>query len=274
VKRILVFLALVTLFAGVFELAIVRIGSMDPYVFPLMWAPALAAFAACKLTGKPISSMGWGWGETRWQALSWGIPILYSVVAYLAVWATGFGGFPNHDFVQEQARHLHITAFPEWAQIATYTLMSISYGFLRSSASALGEEIGWRGFLVPELMKRFSFNGTVAIAGTAWLLYHVPILVGANYNAGTPPAFALACFAVLIYSGTAIFTWMRMRSGSLWAGVFLHGSHNIVIQGVLTPITVNTGKTAWAIDEFGIAVPAVMLLLAVYFWTRRGELPA
>jgi hypothetical protein len=44
------------------------------------------------------------------------------------------------------------------------------------------------------------------------------------------------------------------------------------VQGIFTPLTRDTGKTAWYIDEFGIVLPLVTLCFAIYFWTRRGEL--
>jgi hypothetical protein len=41
---------------------------------------------------------------------------------------------------------------------------------------------------------------------------------------------------------------------------------------IFTRLTVNTRKTQYFIDEFGIVVPVVMFAFAIYFWRRRGEL--
>ena len=67
---------------------------------------------------------------------------------------------------------------------------------------------------------------------------------------------------------------LRLKSGSLLTGAILHGSHNLYIQGIFTPITRNTGKTAWFIDEFGCVLPLVAIAFAIYFWSKRRELPA
>jgi len=45
------------------------------------------------------------------------------------------------------------------------------------------------------------------------------------------------------------------------------------IQNIFTPLTRNTGKTNWFIDEFGVVLPLLIICFAVYFWRRRDELP-
>ena len=142
-----------------------------------------------------------------------------------------------------------------------------------SLSHALGEEIGWRGFLVPELANNVSFTATALISGIIWSLWHYPVLIFADYNAGTATWYALLCFTVMVVGISFIFAWMRLKSGSLWTGALLHASHNLYVQAVFTPLTRNTGKTAWFIDEFGAVLPLVAVVVAIYFWTRRHELP-
>jgi membrane protease YdiL (CAAX protease family) len=96
--------------------------------------------------------------------------------------------------------------------------------------------------------------------------------VFADYNSGTPAWYGLSCFAVMVVSSSFIFTWFRLKSGSLWTAVLLHASHNLFIQAFFTPLTIDTGKTKYFYDEFGVVLPVITLLLAIYFWSRRGEL--
>lgn len=50
----------------------------------------------------------------------------------------------------------------------------------------------------------------------------------------------------------------------------LHATHNAFIQRFFTLLTKpNGGLTAYAIDEFGLAVPLVVVLFAVGFWLER-----
>jgi len=45
----------------------------------------------------------------------------------------------------------------------------------------------------------------------------------------------------------------------------------LYVQAIYTPLTRNTGKAAWFIDEFGAILPLVVLGFGIYFWSRRNE---
>jgi membrane protease YdiL (CAAX protease family) len=243
------------------------------YVFGLMWCPALAGMLTLRLNGRSIAELGWKWGETKYQVRSWYIPLVYASVAYAIVWMFRLGAFGNPEFYDSLVKSMHLGG-PPWISIVLGLILIGTYGLVRSVSSALGEEIGWRGFLVPELSKTTSFTATSLISGVVWSLWHYPILIYGDYNAGTPTWYGLTCFTVLVIAISFVFAWMRLKSGSLWTGAILHGSHNLYIQGIFTPLTRNTGKTAWFIDEFGCVLPLVAIAFAIYFWSKRRELPA
>jgi hypothetical protein len=58
----------------------------------------------------------------------------------------------------------------------------------------------------------------------------------------------------------------------LWPGVVLHAAHNTFIQEFFDPLTVDHSKTRYVAGEFGAALFALSILMAIYFWTRRNEL--
>jgi membrane protease YdiL (CAAX protease family) len=274
--RVLTYLGLTALFSSVFYALIIHAGSLGAgggsYVRGLMWCPALAAFATCAWRGKDLRELGWGWGEGRWQWWSYLLPLGYAFVAYLAVWLAGWGGFPQWGVVPGIAKSFGWTGLPPSFVLAGYILFTGSIGLVGSVSSGLGEEIGWRGFLVPELMPHLGFTRTALLTGVIWATWHVPILVGADYNNGTPTWYGLTCFAVMVIAISFPFAWLRMRSGSLWSAALLHGSHNLFVQAIFTPLTTPKGKiTPYAIDEFGFALPLMTVLVAVYFWRRRKE---
>lgn len=271
------YLLFVLLFSSVFYFLIIRAKHLGAggglYVFGIMWCPALAAFITLKLNGRSLADLGWKWPATKYALMSWYIPLIYAAIAYAIVWLSGLGGFPNHDFVASLVTRMGSRLSPAAATIL-YVLLMGSFGMVRSLSSALGEEIGWRGLLVPELSKSLGFTATALISGIIWSLWHYPILIFADYNAGTATWYALSCFTVMVIAISFVFAWLRLKSGSLWTGALLHASHNLYVQAIFTPLTRDTGKTAWYIDEFGAVLPLVAVGFAIYFWTRRGELAA
>jgi uncharacterized protein len=270
------YLLLVFAFSSFFYFLVLRSGGLGYgrglYVLGLMWCPALAGMLTLRLNGRSLADLGWKWGETKYQIQSWYIPLLYASIAYAMVWTLGFGGLGNPGFMRALVEQMHLGG-PAWVSVTLAIVLTGVYGLIRSVASALGEEIGWRGFLVPELSRSMSFTATAFISGVVWSLWHYPILIFGDYNAGTPTWYGLTCFTVMVIAMSFVFAWIRLKSGSLWTGAILHGSHNLYIQGIFTPMTRNTGKTAWYIDEFGIVLPLVAIVFAVYFWSKRGELP-
>ena len=274
-QQIAIYLLLVLAFSSVFYFLILRAHSLGGggglFVFGIMWCPALAGMATLKLSGRDLRDLGWKWPQSPYAVQSWFIPLLYAAIAYGIVWVAHLGGFPNHEFMGVLAQRMGLRVSPV-TSTAVYVLLAGSFGLAKGLASALGEEIGWRGFLVPELSKNVSFTGTALISGAIWACWHYPLLIWGDYNSGTPTWYGLSCFTVMVISISFVFAWMRLKSGSLWTGALLHASHNLYIQAIFTPLTRDTGKTAWYIDEFGAVVPIVVLCFAIYFWRRRNEL--
>lgn len=274
-QQIIIFLLLLTAFSAVFNFFILSShklrGAGGLYAVGIMWCSGLAAITTLKLSGRKLSELGWRWPQPKYAFMSWIIPLLYATIAYAIIWLCGMGGFPNHDFMQGLVATMGLHTSPLISTVI-YVLLTGSLGIIGMMSRALGEEIGWRGFLVPELSKKMGFTGTALFSGVVWTLIHYPVLIWADYNSGTPTWYALVCFSVMVMSLSFIFAWMRLKSGSLWTGVILHASHNLYIQAIFTPLTRDTGKTPWFIDEFGLILPLVVTVFAVYFWRRRHEL--
>lgn len=271
------YLLFVFLYSSVFYFLILRAhtlgGGSGLYVTGIMWCPALAAFTTLLLNGRPIADLGWKWPARKFALMSWYIPLIYAGTAYAIVWISGVGGFPNHEFMQGLVGRMG-ERFSPGASTVLYVLLVGSFGLIGSLGRALGEEIGWRGFLVPELAKTTSFTTMAVLSGVVWACWHYPGLIWGDYNAGTPSWYGLTCFTVMVVAIAVVFAWLRLKSGSLWTGAILHASHNLYVQAIFTPLTQDRGKTAWYIDEFGAVLPLVAVAFAIYFWCRRKEVEA
>lgn len=275
-KQLATYLLLTFSLSSIFYFLIIKSGHLSAasgmYTLGIMWSPGTAAILTCKIFRRDLGILGWKWGKARYQVASYLIPLFYATVAYVFIWTFRLGGFYDHEFVSRVTQRFGLGPLPNWASSSLYFVLAGTAGMVRSCASALGEEIGWRGFLVPQLSRMTSFTATALISGIVWSLWHYPILIFADYNAGTPTWYGLTCFTVMVVSISFVFAWMRLKSGSLWTGVLLHASHNLFVQSFFTPMTTNTGRTAYFIDEFGCVLPVASLALAIYFWSRRKEL--
>jgi membrane protease YdiL (CAAX protease family) len=272
-SSVVTFLALTLAFSSVFYALIIASGHIDGgsgrYVSGLMWCPGLAALLTCRLHGIDLAMLGWRWAGFRHQAASYLLPAGYSLIAYGLIWGTHLGGFPSPDFLRTSSESIGIRAVPPWGAALMMVLLHAVYGFVRGCGNALGEEVGWRGFLTPRLVVTRGFTRASLITGCVWAVWHYPILLFADYNLGTPAWYALTCFTLMVFGMSVIYTWFRLKTGSLWTAVFLHASHNAFIQAIFTPLTADTGPTRYAIDEFGFVLPLVVAGTAVYFWRRR-----
>jgi membrane protease YdiL (CAAX protease family) len=104
-----------------------------------------------------------------------------------------------------------------------------------------------------------------------WAVYHFPVLLFADYNAGTPAWYGLTCFTLMVVADSFILAWLTLRSGSLWPAAIFHGSHNLFIQSIFTPLTRDTGPTKYIIDEFGIGLVVTITIAAIVVCRRRTE---
>lgn len=90
---------------------------------------------------------------------------------------------------------------------------------------ALGEEIGWRGWLLPKLMPLGAVPAIV-VSGVVWGAWHAPVLLlGYNYPEAPGWLSVLSMIGMCTVVG-AVFGWLRLRSGSVWPAAFAHSAFN------------------------------------------------
>lgn len=247
-------------------------GGATGYVTALMWGPAAAAIVTVWWRKLDPASLGFAWRGTSSAWLGYLLPIGYAAVAYSAIWIFGMGLFAAPGNIQALAARVGWTFTDPARFVPLYILLVGVTGIVAATARGLGEEIGWRGFLTPQLHAKFGYTLGTVITGVIWTLWHVPLIIFSNYNSGAPIGFALVCFFIMIMNMSFIMTWLRLKSGSVWPAAIMHGSHNLFVQQIFTPLTSEKGRiTAYAIDEFGFMIPLVTFIVALVLWLKREE---
>jgi len=244
--------------------------NMGLFGLGIMWVPGFAAIATRLIYQRNLRNFGWGWGKTRYQVISYVLPFVFCLVVYGIVWLIRLGGISTENFVNNLNRS--ILGLDEPLSFGISLAIMATVGLLIGSISVLGEEIGWRGFFVPELAKITSYSKTSFIVGAIWAVWHIPGILFMGYNSGSPAWYAIPCFILMILGLSFLMTWLRLKSGSLWTAVIIHASHNLFIQGIFDPLTTDTGVTKYITTEFGIGLAVVYIIAAYFFWKKRFKL--
>jgi len=275
-QRVGFFLAFTAACSAVFWFLIIEAGRISAghglYITGLQWCPGIAALVARYRYEKTVRGLGWQWPPVRSQVLSYVIPIAYITPVYVITWMTGLGSL-DESFLSDEKVAFGWSGLPDAIALVFYVLVVGSVGMIQSSATALGEEIGWRGFLVPELAKATGFTNVSLISGVAWATWHYPLFLYADYGAGPSRVVMMACFTITVVGLSFLYAWMRLASGSLWSTTLLHASHNLFVENIFDPLTAGTASTRYITGEFGAGLAAVSLIVALLCWRRRGQLP-
>lgn len=266
ILTLVTFLVLVVAFYLLGYWLIYRMGQATP----LMLSVGAATLVTCLVRKRRLSSLGLNWGKWKYQGASYLIPFFIALISYLIVWVFGFGEFYNVEFLSEKKESYNLRGWSDLSIFLFHFGLIATISFFVSLPSILGEEIGWRGFLVPELSKIMPFSGVALVSGFIWASFHWPLIILGLYgNDVTPLYYQLFVFSIFITATGVIMAYFRIKSGSVWPAVVYHASSNIFIQKLFTPITVKTTESAWYVDEFGAVIALVACFFAAYF-LRKG----
>jgi uncharacterized protein len=146
---------------------------------------------------------------------------------------------------------------PSPVVVTTISAVVVSFLFSIFPGSAVGEELGWRGFALPRLQARHSALASSLIVGAAWGIYHFPLfLLGSPIR---PFAlflpFAIGCVIMSIF-----YTWMyNGTGGSLLIVVLLHATTNLPLTIVYERLGERVVGVFWLLDAILAIIAAVLI---------------
>ena len=125
--------------------------------------------------------------------------------------------------------------------------------------SALGEEIGWRGYALPRLQARRSALAASLIIGPLWALWHLPLWLTGDPGR-TPTLYA--AFVVSVIAMSIILTWVyNSTGGSFLMVVLLHATANLPVTLVRDEL--GSRATVPVVLYFGLLVVAAIVVVIV-----------
>jgi membrane protease YdiL (CAAX protease family) len=131
------------------------------------------------------------------------------------------------------------------------------------------EELGWTGFAVPRLRRRYGILSTGIMIGLVWGTWHFPLFWQTDSFAGVVP---LALLLVRLFSWLPPFrillVWIYDRTGSLILPMLMHGCVSAV-----SVVLVNVAPSPAVLWTVTLAWPVMMwLLVTILAVASRGHL--
>ncbi|MDQ6808293.1 MAG: CPBP family intramembrane metalloprotease, partial [Verrucomicrobiota bacterium] len=246
-----------------------------------MFTPALAGIITQRFVAKqPLRVLFGGSPRWRWIVIGWLLPMLFTAVT-LAISAS----FPGVQFVTgiqgiyaqladklspEQLVHLHRQldhSFLTRPGIlpAAITLQILVAGATVNAVAALGEELGWRGFLYQEL-RRMNFWFASLFTGVIWGLWHLPIIIN-GYNYPGHPVGGVLMMTLLTILIAPLIAYLRLRANSVFAPAVFHGTFNAAAGAALFL----HGGGPMTVGPLGIAGMLTLLGANVVLWVRMSR---
>jgi uncharacterized protein len=208
-----------------------------------------------------------GYTKAGWAALgvhcagfrAWGLalvlPFLVLGFSYSLIWLTGIASL----------------AMPASGGLATQAgnlVPSIALTLLL----AFGEEIGWRGYLLPQ-MSALGQRKALLLSGLLHGIWHLPILLLTPYyhDAGTPLVVVPLFLAGLTLTGV-FYGYLRQLTRSVWPAMIAHTAGNS-FSTAFTALTVTASPLVfeYLVGESGVLTVIGLVVVAGWVAYRLNQ---
>ncbi len=216
-----------------------------------MLAPALAVVITRLITkegfGENYLAINFR-GNARYYIASILIPLFNSIPGTFLIWLfyldMPFGEAFTLEYLDEAAPYFFLTL--------AMSLIIITGTF--------GEEWGWRGYLMPKLLKIMNKPMAIIIGGIIWGLWHAPLtIIGHNFTTKIPgfpfSGIGLMCLFCILMNATM--TFITERTKSIYPTCFCHGvTNNLGISFTASMVfTLNASSAVADISNYELFLP-------------------
>ena len=136
----------------------------------------------------------------------------------------------------------------------------------------LGEEIGWRGYLLFRVAELTSGRRAVLVTGFFHAIYHLPLLlIATTYQSAGKRWIVVPMVMVTLTLAGVWYGWLRLWSGSIWPVSLSHSAFDNLMETVAgVAVTTSPAMMAYVTMETGVVTMIIMVLVAGYLLTRRA----
>ncbi|MDI1483926.1 CPBP family intramembrane glutamic endopeptidase [Polyangium sp. y55x31] len=268
-RGIAIYLVVLLLVSAPFQVDIALHGMVPTSFVPFVWVPCLASVVARFVLRE-------GFGDVSFRLdrrAAWAMipaliyPVVVALPAYGLAWGTGIAAL---DPPSMHPLGFAIPGSTPGERLLAGGIIALTIGPLVLSVLALGEEIGWRGYLLPRLIDA-RVPHPALVTGLVWGFWHTPLILSGHYNPSPSPILSLLFFVVALCGQSYYAARLRLDTGSVWPPVVLHAGWNAILVSFFGASTTGEHAALWA-SEGGllVALSSAVLTFILLRW-RRGQ---
>lgn len=256
-RGLILYFAILIPITALLEGIMIRAGTLiGLLVLLLMFMPTLASVIALLTLREGFGDVSFRVGgrrEVQGMLLALIQPLIVGLLAYGVAWSVGLAEFVPPTF-------------------GLLFLAELSVQFVAQLIGGLGEEIGWRGYMLTRLIDaRVPYP--VLVSGLIWGVWHLPLLLSGLYYAGPNIYLSALLFMVAVTVLSWFYAQLRLVTGSIWPAILLHGAWNAIIHNIFDASTSGAQANLW-IGESGILVMLATIVVSVLLiraWQPTAE---
>ena len=177
-------------------------------------------------------------GNGRYLLAAWFGPAVFTVLAaglYFAVFphrldlsgswlAAAYGGEMD---AQTLRRELGVSNLSYMLETG---LFAVTLAPVINMFAALGEEAGWRGYMMPHLKEQLGLLNGRLLGGVIWGVWHWPLMLLVGYEYGTnylgAPVLGLFVWCIVCFALNTLLDWLYEKTGCIWVPSIAHFFHD------------------------------------------------
>ena len=222
-------------------------------------------------------------GNGRYLLAAWFGPAVFTVLAavlYFAVFPSRLD-FSGSWLVAAYGGEMDAQTLRSQLGVSTlsYLLQNGLFAVLLAPAinmfPALGEEVGWRGYMMPRLKEQFGLLNGRLLGGVVWGVWHWPLMLLVGYEYGTnylgAPLLGLVVWCVVCFALNTLLDILYEKTESIWVPAIAHGAFNAI--AALPQVLVTPADAYYnVLGPMPIGLIAALPMLAAAVWLTLREM--
>ncbi|TXR60295.1 CPBP family intramembrane metalloprotease domain-containing protein [Bacillus sp. AY18-3] len=259
------FLSILIITSIILNVLVIITKSM-PLIVVYMFTPAISSILTRIILKEGFKDVSFSLGNLKiWKGIGFAllIPIIICGITYSIAWLSGIARFqhPEGGMLEPIYNMLGLQYVTAPFSFIYLVVLSGIFGSLLNLIPVLGEEMGWRGYMLTRLVDA-EFSRPILISGLIWATWHIPIVVAGLYVEGPSAVLSVLGIYLCIVPFGYITACLRLITGSIWPSVIIHATWNAIIQGPFARASTGYQTEIW-IGESGLITALIILITAI-----------